>query len=350
MPGNVKVDGAWKTVSSASVKVDGAWKALSNAWVKVAGVWVSWLDSIRQLVWSQNTMASLSFLTANYFAAGTTFKYFAFGTNLGSPTSIYLRSTNGVTWTTAGLPASSTITASASSSSRILVFDGNNGFTFQTLNGTTWTSTTRNEVVVRDAIFDGTYFLAVSTDTASNGLRFSTNGGTFFTGIDVGNGGNSIAFDGISRYVVMSATSTATHRTNTSSPIVAGNWSNITLPSTGTWACVVYGNGIWFAARAGSTAAARSTNGTTWTAVTLPSNFSESTTDVYAKALFINDAFYYYYTDFLYFSTNGSTWTTAASFASSTLDQLNGWAVGPTAIIGVGNPSTTTNTGIYLRG
>ena len=49
-------------------------------------------------------------------------------------------------------------------------------------------------------------------------------------------------------------------------------WTAATLPSSAAWESVTYGNGTFVAVAGGSTTAAYSTNGTTWTAASLPSS------------------------------------------------------------------------------
>jgi len=45
MPGQSKVNGAWKTITSLSVKVGGQWKTATSGYVKVGGVWQQWFAS-----------------------------------------------------------------------------------------------------------------------------------------------------------------------------------------------------------------------------------------------------------------------------------------------------------------
>ena len=45
MPGQSKVNGAWKTITGLSVKVGGQWKTATSGYIKVGGVWKQWFAS-----------------------------------------------------------------------------------------------------------------------------------------------------------------------------------------------------------------------------------------------------------------------------------------------------------------
>ena len=45
MPGNSKINGAWRTASGLSVKVSGQWRTATSAFIKVNGVWRQWFAS-----------------------------------------------------------------------------------------------------------------------------------------------------------------------------------------------------------------------------------------------------------------------------------------------------------------
>ncbi len=45
MPGQSKVNGAWKTITGLSVKVGGQWKTATSGYVKVGGAWQQWFAS-----------------------------------------------------------------------------------------------------------------------------------------------------------------------------------------------------------------------------------------------------------------------------------------------------------------
>ncbi len=45
MPGQSKVNGAWKTITGLSVKVGGQWKTATSGYIKVGGAWKQWFAS-----------------------------------------------------------------------------------------------------------------------------------------------------------------------------------------------------------------------------------------------------------------------------------------------------------------
>lgn len=279
-------------------------------------------------------------------------KYFAFGaSDSGNAMTLYKYSNDGETWTDGTLPASIRVRASATDGTTLCIFVDTDSNVYTTANGTTWTSRTRGSYTARQAIWDGTYFLCVTTNTSTDGLLYSTPSDLgSWNNIDVGNGGFSIAYDGSSRYVVMSATSTATHRTNTSNPTVAANWSDITLPAASNWVDVVYGNGIWVAMRFNSSSYATSTNGTTWTSRTLP--FTQP--NGYNRTLFYDGNFYTYdaTNTRMYKSSDGINWSidTTLTLTTTVILGAYGWAVGPNKVIGVGLATASSGTNTTLIG
>jgi hypothetical protein len=328
----------------------------------MSGVLAALIGSFKKMFsnsWSQgNTATSLVYNDATYadLSGG---KYFAFGSNdTGGPTTTYNYSSDGTSWSSGTLPISYRWGAAAFNGTNLVVFPSGIAVAgpsvAYTTDGTTWTTTslpfTGTNYRVQKSIWDGTRFLCVTNDTGGNGLLHSTTGTSSWSGIDVGTGGYSIDYDGSSRYIVSNATNSSFGRTTTSDPTVAANWSGITFPSSGFWSSIVYGNGIWVAFRAGTDVYATSTNGTTWTSRTLLSLFSEATSQLWGKGVFYQNKFYYYYTDIVYSSDDGISWTPEESFSASSLDQITGWAAGPDKIVGVGNNSTTAGTTVTLIG
>jgi hypothetical protein len=99
------------------------------------------------------------------------------------------------------------------------------------------------------------------------------------------------------------------------------SWTASTLPSGGGWISVCYGNGMFVAVAASGTATAYSTNGINWTASTQPSS-SGSNSVVYGNGLFvaISGASAGNSTAAMY-STNGINWT------ATTLPSSNPWSI-----------------------
>lgn len=304
------------------------------------------------LTWTTGTVTNRSYRDAVYanLANG---KYFVVGQdNGGINTTSYIYSTNGTSWSTGTLPVSTTWNAIGSNGSRIIALRNSSSTAYYSDNGTTWTATATlpASVTPRQIIWDGTNFVIPAG--SSRAIYYSTNGtGSWSTtgtsiGITTGSA-QGIGYDSVSRYVVTSTTSTTEAGTTTAFP---SSWSLITMPSTGIWLSAVYGNSIWVVARAGSSSYATSTNGTTWTSRTLPSNFSEATADIYAKMIFSDGKFYYYYVNNVYSSTDGINWTTEATVTGGALDNGNGWAVGEGKILVFGYDATTTGSDTYLIG
>lgn len=358
MSGHVKVSGSWKDVSSVNVKVSGAWKSVSEAYIKVSGVWKQWLAA-----WTNTwTVKSGTGLGTTYLKRGGVYadlanaKWFiTYGlSSSGLRTSNYAYSTDGDTWTIGTLPASAEVRCIATDGSRVVACATANGTTagtsqaYVSTNGTTWTtySFPATTLTGSEIIWDGTRFLHITTDTSTNGLLYSTNG-TSWSGIDVGNGGNAIDFDGTSRYIVVGSSSTV-GRTCTSNPTVANNWSDITLPGTAQWTAIEYGDGTWLALQVNSNVSATSTNGTTWTARTVPFT---TPTGVAHEVAYYQGKWYIYQDGTLYTSTDAITWTAyGTTWASSTLDYIYWWIKGPNRMLGIGNDSTTASTIDYLSG
>lgn len=304
-----------------------------------------WANSVSGLKWEYKTLQSFATYGDAVYAPLANASWFAQINYGGSSGNQYAYSSDAITWSTGTMPANRRWRIMMTNGSRVVALASDTAAGAYTTNGTTWTAFTDGATNVRQGIHDGTRFLAVTESTAGDGLIYSTDGADY-QGIDVGNGGYAIAFDGTSRYIVLSATGTATHRTCTSTPTTAGNWSDITLPISAFWSALAYGNGTWVAFREGTTYYAYSTNGTTWTAGTLTRAFGTGGTSYTHRATFANGKFYYYSvstgaTRYLESSTDGITWTTELSAPSTnTITAIRAWASNGSKIIGVGASST----------
>lgn len=303
----------------------------------------------RLFTFAATSITSFTYLGAAY-APLTNASWFIFGgSNTGTAHSNYRYGSTASAITTSGtLPASKIWGRASTNGTRLLVTPRQSDTTgAYTDNGTTWTSTTifASAVVIRDTIWDGTYFLVLSED-ATNNLSYSTDA-TSWTRLDTGNGGYTIRFDGTSRYIILEDALSSSYRTCTASPIVAGNWTNLTLPSSARWQGLAYGNGTWVAWQNDSENYATSTDGTTWTARTLagPNNWSLAG-DYNAQIVFANGYFYIAEgngadTGQIWASTDGITWTSQTFTYSGDTRYINAWASSPDAIIGVGYSNST---------
>lgn len=291
------------------------------------------------------------------FAALTNASWFIFGgSSTGTATTAYGYSTNATSWTNGTLPASKVWGKAATNGTRVVVIPAASDTAgAYTDNGTTWTSTTvlSTSARMRDIIWDGTRFLAIS-ETSTEGLSHSTAGVTW-TRIDTGLGGYCIGFDGLTTYIIGENASQSTARICTSAPTSAGNWSNITMPSAQRWISFVYGNGTWLALT-DSTAAAVSTDGTTWTAVTLPVRAS-SAGEYDAKGYFYDGLFYLIRgagsaisnTD-IYTSFDGITWTLLQSSTLGTIRVVTSMIASGNTLLAVGYTATNDDASLNLLG
>lgn len=318
------------------------------------------LDSIRRgIAWATGTITTQYYYEAVY-APLTNGSYFAFGASSGdSTTTAYQYSADGNTWTAGTLPLTRIWQAAATNGSRIVVFPEATSSTlpgYYTDNGTTWTATNAlhgtNLIAPTVALWDGTRFVITEGGGDGTGtVRYSTDGITW-SGVSVGGGSQDttrMGYDGVNRYIVLNGiTSISSGRTTATFPT---GWTTTSFPSAQTYANPVYGNSIWVLPIFSSTLYYTSPTGTgSWTSRTLPTQFTETSSDRTAKMLFTSGKFYYYYLDNVYSSADGINWVTETTVVGDTLDNVSGWAVGPNKVIGVGNNGSGGGSGIYLNG
>lgn len=187
------------------------------------------------------------------------------------------RSTDGTTWTAGGtLPANTSWSAMAFG--RVNGFDtfvaiatGGTQGAYSTNTGQTWTSFTLPSSGTWSSVcfYDGRF---VAVRSGSNATAYSTDGVNWTAGgtlpastswTDVSGG-----VVGTSTYYIAVASGGTASAYSTDGGVT---WSSMgALPASGDWRSVTFGNSSFFTVMRGSTNAALSTNGTTWTAVTLP--------------------------------------------------------------------------------
>jgi hypothetical protein len=167
------------------------------------------------------------------------------------------------------------------------------------------------------AWYGGT-FVAISSD--SNRSNISTNGTTWSAGgnLPAASSWTSIAagpIGGTTYWVALQQTGTlAAYSVDN-----GVNWTSMSaLPGSGSWTSVTYYNGYFIAVRSGSTQAAYSINGTSWTASTLPSlsNWSDVVGGVIGTSNYIV-AIATGGTAAAYSVDNGVNWTAATLPSSS---------------------------------
>ena len=134
--------------------------------------------------------------------------------------------------------------------------------------GITWTATTMGTSATwADVCFGEGRFVAIASNSTT--VRVSLDGENWDnTGTLSATGYNTIAY-GMGLYIAVKSGSQSVNRSTTG----IGAWTEgaSALPSTAAWTSVTWGNGRFVAvAGGGSTAAAYSLDGITWTAATLP--------------------------------------------------------------------------------
>ena len=305
------------------------------------------------LRWSGGSMGVAITHTAAAYAPLNNGQFFGFGAATGgitTATASYNYSINGTSWATGTLPASIQGRAAAGNNTRVIVAS-NTTTNYYSSNGTTWTAGgSMSDAIKTEGLWNGSRFVFTS-QTAANGIIHSTDGTTWTSVSNIG--ANSLAFNG-NTYIVVPSLSSSTGRINTTNFTEAGNWSNITLPTTATWTSIRFANGIWVAAINGSTTYATSTNGTTWTSRTLPAALAGSGTAIRPKMAVFKEKFYYLAyvssTVNIYSSADGINWTLESNSTLVQLPIAQGWAVGPTSLIAVGTNSSSSGSAIYVRG
>lgn len=284
--------------------------------------------------------------------------YYGFGSSSGGlPTTTAAYTSSGTLWSSVTLPASYEWGASATNGTTLVAFPSGATVTGPAVayrtSGSSWTTAslpyTGTPYRVFHTIWDGTRFLSITSATGNEGLLHSTTG-TSWSGIDIGNGGLTIGFDGASRYIVTANASSATYQTCTSNPTVVGNWSTGTLPAAALWTSVVYGNGIWVAFCLNSTSYATSTNGTTWTSRTLPAAFSNSIATLWNKGVFAFGRFYFGNGLNIYSSEDGINWVTDYTSATDTPTNYTAWLTGPDRMFAMGTDTTSAGEDNYVVG
>ena len=189
------------------------------------------------------------------------------------------RSTNGQTWAAGGALGStaSWISVAAGRVSGVDYFvtiaSGSTAAAWSVNSGQSWTAATLpsganwSKVAYGDGVFvavsTGGTAAAYSTDGGANWVASTLPSSGTWTGVSAGLIGTSTYF-----VAVASGGTAAAY-----SPDYGVNWiATGALPATATWSAISYGNNRFVAISSGSTNAAFSTNGTTWTLSTLPSS------------------------------------------------------------------------------
>jgi len=135
------------------------------------------------------------------------------------------------------------------------------GATANSLNGTAWTTGTALPTGTYAKLkFVGGFFYAITSNSSS--IAYSIDGTSWTPGNTTLGGGHADIAWGNNNYIALQTTSSAV----ASSSINGSTWSAVTLPTTASWKSIAYSNiGVWVAIAGSSNIATYSLdNGTTW--------------------------------------------------------------------------------------
>jgi hypothetical protein len=211
-------------------------------------------------------------------------------------------STDGITWTLRTMPAIAEWYVTYGNSTFVAI-GYYTGVAASSTNGTTWTARTPSTSNLRAVTFGNNTFVAVGSywDGTTNASS-STDGITWTTRTLPASGKWKSVTYGNGIFVTVSDGSA-----NAASSTNGITWTTRTMPSSANWRAVTYGNGIFVAVENdfASTKAASSTDGITWTARTLSTGGYWNAV-AYGNGVFVATAGYSTAAS----STDGITWTT----------------------------------------
>ena len=201
-------------------------------------------------------------------------------------------SSDGITWSTLDIPIAPWI--SVTYGNNLFVAVGYSAAATST-NGTTWTSRTVTSNTYISVTYGASLYVAVGTNcvmASPNGTTWTPYAITNYTwkSVTYGNGKFLAVSDG--QHI---ATSTD-----------GFTWSTVTIPHQGNLQSVCYGNGLFVSAGFNSSNIITSTTGTTWSNVAIPAGGGYFSSAIYAGNQFIVSSLYS--TDLLT-SPDGVTWT-----------------------------------------
>lgn len=247
-------------------------------------------------------------------------------------------SPDGITWTARALPASREWSAISYGTVDgighwVAVARNSSVFAYST-DGVTWTASGSVDAGEAwqwcDVAYGNGRFVAVSeSDSATSRRAISTDGGATWTAGDAASGATAIAY-GLGKFFVVEG-----NFSNSSAYSTDGTtWTAATLPSNAdssesNWVDVAFGNGRFVAISDTAAQVAVSYNGTTWVSATLPVD-AEWKKIAYGNGVF----FAITNTEIAATSNDGINWTARSSLAtdidilSATKDSVVDWAAG----------------------
>jgi hypothetical protein len=182
-------------------------------------------------------------------------------------TAVSATSTTGAAWITGALPSSKLWAALATDGTNLVTVAKKSNQAASSTDGSTWTARTLPSTRIWSALTcQGTNFVAVAIE--SDQCAVSSNGGVTWTEYSMPAKANwtSVATDG-TIVVAISDSSVAASSTDGGQ-----TWTQRAMPANFHYNCVTWANSQFTAVASGPTNhAAKSTNGTTWTALTMPS-------------------------------------------------------------------------------
>lgn len=256
--------------------------------------------------------------------------------NVASGSSTLYYSTNLTSWSSTTLPKSSGWQNLAAYGNGRFVIKSNTADTVVSTDAITWTLSTSNGFGY--AVFARDVFVGVSgglVETSTDGISWTLRTTATIVSPQWAAYGNGCLV------LVPSSGSTSSHSTDANFSI----FSSATLPASGVWPSVAYGNGTWVAMygqSAGTTAASSSTTPPTWTLRTMPTSATWQTV-TFANGYFVAGSL----SSAAAYSTNGITWTSFLMPAISGQAQL-----ATNLIYGNGQwftPTSGQNSGYYLK-
>lgn len=232
----------------------------------------------------------------------------------GTPTTKTAWSTDAITWNAVALGTTSRM-QNVVWDGTYFVATGNAAEEFYSTDGTSWTlatGATTQQNFIHSATNGAGTTVAVAYTTLGNNLKYTTNG-TSWTQITVGSSQRlvSIAYGNSIWVVTLGATGNSVY---TSSDGITWTLQSGVLPATA-WFGLVYGT-KFVAVPNTSTTGAYSTNGTSWTSMTVPTGSYQNVG--YSNGIYLAVS---YGTTNAITSTDGITWT--ARTLSSSLGVVN---------------------------
>jgi hypothetical protein len=275
----ILVAGTWRKVLSGHVRVGGVWKQIYSIPRFVSTSRQVTLSSTNGINWSTGTLP-ISQNRYQGIAYGNDRWVTAAGDD-GQRSQVTAYSSDGITWTRATMPANENwvgvsygngIYFAATGGVNVAPIKNASTVAATSTDGITWTQRSINiDRYWYGSKFGGSYHMVFSGNNVSGfspqggGLTVTTNGINWSTGVTTS---VSDATYGKGTYVGVGYTGAVPNAVSSTN---GTTWTSRSMPSDRSWFSVDYGNNT-FVAVSLTQVAAYSSNGTTWTSSTLPSS------------------------------------------------------------------------------